>query len=587
MQVRSLLRPFSYSLSTNSSLGYIVYFQLALFGVYMPAGSIERKAYPLILYHHAENVEDRDKPSHSRIRLPTTTLNEKAESLMRSLPQEILGAHLGIKDPILVRKLLPDSENLKIFRCGAKLYFSIVTAYHNDEELEWLSERDEIRYLFKTHRRVLKNEPEEPKPLPKDYSYIQRADQAHINTVMNSLFQHFAGWFQNQFNAVGVNSYDEFEKKSLFIIRARELAELQYLSTLENFERRKALDMTLFELYPIQQEDRLMVMDFWDQLLSTLEGPQIHQSFENQFKNLFILCLERINDVFGKLKGKLLPGFRSEVYFTHEGQPFDFPNELYKEIFSSVKCLVQTMQLDLSSVKTIDKKLARKYFFLKANITLTLLCKRMVRMKLEPMCDEIQNRKQQMTAQSLAQRQQILSPLISYWKNILELHDALINNTECDHPQFVEAKAAWSATPESERKLKVMNLDGTISEGVESVKETLQTIENLQKLTDEEYVRVDFAEEWLWSEGPQRYQNILEKAAKTTAESFFIDSYTIVYGNDVFNPESREVILQDIDMGCDLVGVGDPLDYFGTLIGERDDKRLALIPAQVASSPEF
>lgn len=29
-------------------------------------------------------------------------------------------------------------------------------------------------------------------------------------------------------------------------------------------------------------------------------------------------------------------------------------------------------------------------------------------------------------------------------------------------------------------------------------------------------------------------------------------------------------------MGCDLEGVGDPLDYFGALIRERDDTRLAL-----------
>lgn len=542
----------------------------------MSAGSIERKTYPLILYHPAENVEDREKTSLSRIRLPTSTLNEKAKGLMNSLPQEILGAHLGIKDPSLVKRLLPDSENLKIFRYGAQLYWAIGTQYHNDEELEWLSERDNTKHLIKNLGLALKNEQMVPEPLPKDYSYIQRADQAVLNTAINSLFQQFAGWFKNQFNAVGVNSYEEFEKKSLFIIRTRGLAELQYLSTRENFERRKTLDMTLFEHYPIQEEDRLMVMDFWDQLLSALEGPRIHQSFENQFKDLFIVCLERINDVFNKLQGKLLPVFAQKVHFTHEGQTFDFPNELYDGIFSSVKYLVQTMQLDLSTVKTIDKRLARKYFFLKTKITLTLLCKRMIRMKLGPMCDKIQNRKLQLTAKSLTQRQQI-QVSISYWKSILELRDALINNTECNHPQFAEAKAAWTAAPESERKFEIVQPDGTRSECVESIKETLQTLENFQKLTDEEFVKVDFAEEWLWSEGPQRYQNILEKAAKTTAESFFIDSYTIVYGNDVFNPESREVILQDIDMGCDLVGVGDPLDYFGTLIRERDDKRLALL----------
>lgn len=544
----------------------------------MSAGSIERNTYPLIPYRPGENGDDREKTSLCRLRLPTSTLDDRATSLMESLPYEIMGEHLGIRNPSFVKKLLPDSENLKIFRCGARLFWDISTAYRNDRELEWLAKLDSFNHTLNRLICALKNEPLEHKPLPKDYGYIQRADQAYLNKVINGLFQQIAGWFKNQFNAVGVTSYEEFEKKSLFILRVRELAELQYLSTRENFERRKALDMTLFDLYPIQQEDRSMAMDFWNQLLNALEGPRIHQSFENQFKNLFIVCQERMTSVFKKLQGRLLSLFQKEVHFTHEGQTFDFPNELYNEIFSTVKCLVQTVQVDLSTVKTIDKKLARNYFFLKAEITLTLLCKRMMRMKLEPMCDEIQKRKLEMTEISLTKRQYI-QPMITFCKDMLELHDALINNTECNHPQFAEAKMAWNAAPESERKFVVMKPDGTRSEGVEGIIETLQTLENYQRLSDAEFVNFDLSDEWLWSEGPQRYQNILEMAAETRAESFFIDSYTIVYGNDLFNPESREVILQDIDMGLDLVGVEDPLDYFGALIRERDDKRLALTPA--------
>jgi hypothetical protein len=498
------------------------------------------------------------------------------------LPYEVIRSHLGFQNHQFVKRLLPSDLETIIFRAAVKAYWFLGCDYMDDSRVEYCIDAEE--FIHETKQWMSEKCGGNSNSLVlvrKDYRGHQRAQQLQFENYMNSLYQQLSAWFKNEFQKVGVASYAQFQGKQSTIVDLKQMAELRYLSDKMNLQKREEFDWILFREYTTSEEELSSIKTFWECVLLSAEGAHVHQSLENQLNSLLLDALEINRAIAQKLYHKLLKGlFQKEPHYTHEEQKFDFPKKLFEKLKSAAKTLLERFNVDLSAVQSFDNNIARTYAILKANMILKTLCKRTVRIQLEPMWAKIQERIKNDTAQSLEQRTWI-PHFIAYQKGALEVYEALKNGTDCDHPQFSELKENWLSMPEEERnKISLQTLDGRKIEGETAVREcideSIKTMEACMQLTDEEYVKFDLSEGWLFGDGPKSYETMLQQAKELTLDHILVNSYIVMLGIDPFQPDKRETILQDLDMHTDLNSIIDPISYFEGLISARDQQRLEI-----------
>lgn len=534
----------------------------------------------LVLYSKRKDDTEKDdeNPLFYVKPIKSSRLN-RILSVLDSLPYSVLGAHLGISDPSHVKKLMPDSIRNKLFTICFRVSWTMISHCLTDEDVEYYECSD---YLDEMERLRLKggHEPNKLQLVKKtyNYSFIQREQQRELISAMNSIFLEMGNWFKHQFLAVGVNSFREYEKKLSYITTIRALAEQRYLGVNENLEQRKNIDLALWKEKEMSKEEFRVVTNFWESVLNTSEGVQVHLSLEKQLHQIIVKAHEKLYKVSKDFRRKLCPrAFQREPNFTSEEQKFDFPQYLFDSSFSSVKWLLEESYLDLSLLRSFDEEVAGKYFVLKSNRVIEAICKRQIRDQLESLVEKMETKKNTLIAASLAQKAQLIPVMITYYKESLSLIDALINDKECDHPNFAELKAHWISLPEDQRKIEGRTFDGKVIGGIGAIQEALQKFEDYQKLGNEEWLKLDLFDIWLLGEGPKKYQSMLEKVKDPPSDRLWVQCYMIELGEDAFNLNTRENIVHDVDISCDLTATEDPLRYLENTIQARDEKKLALL----------
>lgn len=511
---------------------------------------------PVANYIQEEEQKTQDNKPHNMLSRVVSKMDRKAtfHALMGSMPYTMLATYLGADNSDKIRKIIPRTMQDAFFRKCLKVGFDTVQSNClYEEDILSLQGMDAFMYMLGSLSKACRGEAYDTNPVFSNYQVVKQDNQLRIQNNFHLVLQEMMNWISDEFKKVGVNSFQEFEKKLLSISDVKDLAEQQYMSIKGNLERRKTIDRAIFVDEKMDSDDLAIFEQFWNDSLSHAQGGMVFQSLEKQLKTLLFKASEAFIVTCRKLEYRATESL----------------NQLYLEVCFSATSLSLDATPDFSEFDICDKAIAQNYFYMKATAALGILARRELRLVLERRYETCKNNIEEvMTEVRLVARHNL-----TLQERQIVMIEALTNNKECEDPEFPRMKAHWESLPENERKIQSVKQDGTLTEGLDWMLEAKKHNEMLLALGDEEFTNLmpEFAGE------KRNIEALLEKCKETPADRLFIDSYTILWGNNVLKSETRHNVATDIDMKCDFFQLRNPLQYFVELIQQRDDERLSLI----------